>query len=208
MVSRGPTGRRAVTLTFDAGADRGHAQRILDELARQRVRAAFGVTGVWAQANADLVTRMHGEGHELINHSYDHASFTGASWTTVARTASDRHAQLARTERAIEASGGQIPRPYFRPPFGDYDSGVLEDVGTAGYGLTVMWTVDSLGWRGWGPGAIAQRCLEGAASGAIYIFHVGAASKDADALPAIIEGLRARGFEIVPLGDLLSPPAT
>ncbi len=208
VVSRGRTDRKAVALTFDAGADRGHAARILDELARQRVHAAFGMTGMWAEANRDLLARVRDEGHELINHSYDHSSFTGVSWSTVVRTPADRAAQLARTERIIEEVTGASTKPYFRPPFGDYDASVLADVGALGYGMTVMWTVDSMGWRGWEAGPIAQRCLEGAAAGAIYIFHVGASSRDADALPAIIEGLRARGFEIVSLADLLASPST
>lgn len=208
VVSRGGTGRKAVTLTFDAGADRGHAERILDELARQRVPAAFGMTGKWAESNRDLLARMQREGHELINHSYDHSSFTGVSWSAVARTPAERAAQLTRTERIIEEVTGTSTKPYFRPPFGDYDSSVLADVGALGYGTTVMWTVDSMGWRGWEANQIAQRCLEGAAAGAIYIFHVGAASKDAEALGAIIDGLRARGFEIVRLADLLAAPST
>lgn len=203
VVSRGRADRRAVTLTFDAGADRGHAERILNELARQRVQAAFGITGKWAEANRDLVTRVHREGHTLINHSYDHSSFTGFSWSVVARTPAERASQLARTERLLSEIAGASAHPYFRPPFGDLDPGVLADVGAAGYGLTVMWTVDSMGWRGWDAARITQRCLEGAAPGAIYIFHVGAASSDADALPAVIDGLRARGFEIASLADVI-----
>jgi peptidoglycan/xylan/chitin deacetylase (PgdA/CDA1 family) len=192
-----------VLLTFDAGADRGHTARILDELARQGVRAAFGITGKWAESNSDLVARVHREGHELINHSYDHASFTGASWSTVARTREARTSQLATTERVVGEITGASAHPYFRPPFGDYDNSVLSDVGGAGYVYTVMWTVDSMGWRGWDAARITQRCLEGAAPGAIYIFHVGASSRDADALPAVIDGLRARGYEFASLADLL-----
>lgn len=208
VVSRGRTDRKSVTLTFDAGADRGHAERILDELARQHVRAAFGMTGKWAETNSDLLGRMQREGHELINHSYDHSSFTGVSWSSVARTPAERASQLARTERIIQDVTGTSSRPYFRPPFGDYDTSVLADVGAQGYGITVMWTVDSMGWRGWSAGQISQRCLDGAASGAIYIFHVGEASQDADALPTVIDGLRARGFDIVSLADLLEVPST
>jgi peptidoglycan/xylan/chitin deacetylase (PgdA/CDA1 family) len=203
VVSRGRTDRRAVTLTFDAGSDRGYAERILDVLAAQHVTAAFGITGEWGNANRDVLARITREGHALINHSYDHSSFTGVSWTKVARTRAERESQLARTEQVFASTTGAPRTPYFRPPFGDYDAGVLADVGALGYPLTVMWSVDSMGWRGWAASQITQRCLEGAHSGAIYIFHVGSASRDADALPAIIEGLRARGYEVVPLAEIL-----
>lgn len=205
VVSRGRTDRRAVTLTFDAGADRGYAERILDVLAQQRVPAAFGITGQWAEANRDLVARAAREGHAFINHTYSHPSFTGVSWTVTAKTVLDRSGQLERTERILGEVAAASARPYFRPPFGDYDAGVLADVGRLGYGSTVMWTVDSMGWRGLDAASITRRCLDGAAPGAIYIFHVGEQSRDGDALPAVIEGLRARGFEIVPLAELLAP---
>ncbi|MFN8638921.1 MAG: polysaccharide deacetylase family protein [Dehalococcoidia bacterium] len=205
VVSRGRTDRRAVTLTFDAGADRGHAERILDVLAQQRVPAAFGLTGQWAELNRDLVARAAREGHAFINHTYNHPSFTGVSWNVTAKSTADRDAQLERTNRVLEEIAGTSARPYFRPPFGDYDASVLADVGRLGYATTVMWTIDSMGWRGLDAASITRRCLDAASPGAIYIFHVGEQSRDGDALPAVIEGLRARGFDIVPLAELLAP---
>lgn len=44
--------------TFDAGSDTGHATEILDILAANGVRATFGMTGRWADANPALVRRM------------------------------------------------------------------------------------------------------------------------------------------------------
>ena len=68
-----------MALTFDAGADRGHAEQILDTLANYGVVASFGLTGHWAKENPDLVERMVAEGHMLFNHTYSHRSFTGFS---------------------------------------------------------------------------------------------------------------------------------
>src|SRR5438046_10124752 len=62
----GPSG--VVALTFDAGADRGYAEDILDTLADEQVPATFGVTGRLAEANPDLVERMAGDGHLVIKH--------------------------------------------------------------------------------------------------------------------------------------------
>jgi peptidoglycan-N-acetylglucosamine deacetylase len=67
----------------------------------------------------------------------------------------------------------------------------------------VLWTVDSLGWKGTAPAVVVARCLAGAGNGVIYLFHVGTASTDADALQAVIDGLRARGLSIGTVPDVL-----
>src|SRR3982751_4222748 len=69
-VSRGPAQPRVVHMSFDAGADRGYAESILDTLLAEGVPASFGMTGQWAQANPDLIGRVGGEGHQLINHTW------------------------------------------------------------------------------------------------------------------------------------------
>ncbi|MBV9357050.1 MAG: polysaccharide deacetylase family protein [Chloroflexi bacterium] len=56
------------------------------------------------------------------------------------------------------------------------------------------WTVDSLGWKHLAAADIVRRCLDRAAPGAVYIFHVGGASQDHLALERIIPALRERGF--------------
>ena len=77
------------------------------------------------------------------------------------------------------------------------------DAGAAGYRYEVMWTVDSLGWTGIPVDQIVSRCVGAAANGVIYLFHVGSASQDFAALPAIVDALRARGFELVTVAQLV-----
>jgi peptidoglycan/xylan/chitin deacetylase (PgdA/CDA1 family) len=194
VVRQGDTTRPVVAITIDAGSDTGHATEMLDTLAAYGVRATFGMTGRWAEANPGLVRRMAVEGHQLVNHSYDHPSFTGRSTGTAPLTTAQRLDQLARADAAIRAAGGGTTKPWFRPPYGDVDDSVLADVGSAGYRYALMWTVDSLGWKGDGADQIVARCLDRAAPGAIYLFHVGSASADHAALPRIIDGLRQRGY--------------
>jgi peptidoglycan/xylan/chitin deacetylase (PgdA/CDA1 family) len=195
--------RRSVALTFDAGADRGYAEKILDILLYAGVPASFGMTGVWAEQNPDLVQRMVLEGHRLINHTYDHSSFTGLSTSRRPLTADQRRAQLERAERIIVELTGQSTKPLFRSPYGDTDAGVLRDIAGAGYAYNVLWTVDSRGWMGYSAGAIIERCLRLAEPGAIYVMHVGAAAQDGPALPAIIVGLRDAGYTFETVDRLL-----
>jgi peptidoglycan/xylan/chitin deacetylase (PgdA/CDA1 family) len=203
VVRIGATDRRVVAFTFDAGSDAGYTSLILDTLADNGITAYFGLTGKWAEANPPLARRIVDEGHGLINHSYDHSSFTGLSTGQQALTREQRWEQLQRTEQILGEASGGTTIPYFRPPYGDYDESVNVDIGAVGYRYNVMWTVDSGGWRGISAGEIKQRCLDGAEPGAIYVFHVGSGSRDGPALQTIIDGLRADGYAFLPLNEIL-----
>jgi peptidoglycan/xylan/chitin deacetylase (PgdA/CDA1 family) len=192
-----------VALTFDAGSDAGWTSEILDVLAANHLRASFGVTGRFAAANPALVRRIVADGHVVMNHSDDHPSFTGRSTNEAPLTTAQRLDQLRRADDAIAAASGARTAPWFRPPYGDEDASVRADVGSAGYRYEIMWTVDSLGWRGAGVDEITSRCLDGAGNGVIYLFHVGAASADHAALQSVIDGLRARGLGFATVAELL-----
>jgi peptidoglycan-N-acetylglucosamine deacetylase len=195
------TTERVVALTFDAGADRGYAEQILNTLAAKGVKADFGMTGVWAQQNPDLIRRIVDEGHTLINHSWDHPSFTGRSTNSAPLSSAQRADQLKRTEDLIRQLVNYDMKPYFRPPYGDYDDGVLRDLEANGYTVNVMWTIDTLGWNGLTAAQINQRVFNGLVPGAVVLMHVGAASQDAAALPAMIDGLRDRGYRFTTVKD-------
>ncbi len=203
-IARGPGTTRAVHMSFDAGADRGYAESILDTLAAEGVPASFGMTGLWAQANPDLIGRMVAEGHQLINHTWDHRSFTGLSDSRGGLGAAQIASELERTEALLLDLTGQSTKPFFRPPYGDYNDAALAATFSAGYPYNTMWTVDSAGWRRIPPGEIVARCLRLAEPGAIILMHVGIESRDGPALPAVIAGLRERGYGFVSLVDLLA----
>jgi peptidoglycan-N-acetylglucosamine deacetylase len=181
----------------------GYTGQILDTLAANGIRASFGITGKWAEQNPGLVQRIAVDGHDFINHTYSHASMTGGSTNTPPLSREERWAELDRTEEIIVNLTGLSTKPLFRPPYGAYDVSVIADVGARGYLYNVMWTVDSRGWLRWSSTSIAQRCLQLAEPGAIYIFHVGSASQDGPALRSIIDGLRAEGYAIGSVLDIL-----
>lgn len=205
VIDRVPTTEKRVALTFDAGADRGYAEQILDTLRAANVQASFGMTGQWAEANPDLLRRMVAEGHHFINHTQTHDSFTGFSTGRAPKSKEARARELAATEQAVQRIGGVSTKPYFRPPYGDLDASVTEDVQTQGYEIVAMWTVDSQGWNGLSSAGIEARCLRAAAPGAVYVFHVGSSSQDGPALTGVIEGLRKQGYQMGTLDWLLNP---
>ncbi|MCH7809472.1 MAG: polysaccharide deacetylase family protein [Chloroflexi bacterium] len=203
VIRYGDTSRKVVAFSFDAGSDAGYTASILDTLSANGVRVSFGMTGKWAETNPDLLRRMVADGHTLINHTYDHRSFTGNSSQADGLSEAQRWDELNRTEQIINDLTGATTRPYFRPPYGDYDQSVNEDVGALGYTYNVMWAIDSRGWTGIPAAQIAQRCIDLAEPGAIYVLHVGSASEDGPALQSIIDGLHAEGYEITDLPGVL-----
>jgi len=203
-IDEGTSGRREVALTFDAGDGRGYTEQILDLLAADGVIATFGVTGKWAETYPDLMRRIVADGHMVINHTYDHSSFTGNSTVKKPLTPSQRAEQLERTEQIIADLTGYRTAPYFRFPYGDYDAESLEHIAAAGYPLAIRWSCDSLAWRGDSAAQIVQKCGQDAEPGAIVLLHVDPIA-DYEALPGLIGALRERDFALVTVEQLLQP---
>ena len=203
-IDQGTSGRREVALTFDAGEGRGYTEQILDLLAQEGVIATFGVTGKWAETYPDLMRRIVADGHMVINHTYDHSSFTGNSTIGNPLTPTQRAEQLERTEQIIAGLTGYQTAPYFRFPYGDYDAESLENIAAAGYPFAIRWSCDSLAWRGDTAGQIVQKCGADAEPGAIILLHVDPIA-DYEALPGLIAALREREFALVTVEQLLQP---
>lgn len=208
------TTEKKIALTFDGGAGVKGADRILQILEEKGATASFFFTGQFAEKNADLVRRI-AEKYPVGNHSWNHPGFASKKLSD-AEIAS----QLSRTEAAIEqASGGVNPQPFFRYPEGDRNAATTVQVNKACY-IPVRWSIDTKGWVGTvGSGNIpAQSLAQVVASvvdapaskknGGIVLMHVGEASGDgstldADALPAMIDGLKAQGYTFVTLEEML-----
>lgn len=187
--------RPRVALTFDAGSDAGYTSQILDLLARYKVPSSFGLTGGWAQSYPDLVRRISTNGHQLINHTLNHVSYTGYSTNSAPLSPAKRVSQLVANEEIMVRIAGAGAGAYWRPPYGDYDSAALHLAGGLKMSRCVMWAIDSLGWNGLSASEVRDRVLSRIGNGAIVLFHVGSASQDANALESIIRSLRASGYQ-------------
>ena len=207
IVERGESGRMEVALTFDAGEGAGFTTEILDFLAEHNIKASFGVTGEWAREYPELVQRMVDEGHQLFNHSESHLSWTGASTTGEPLPAGDRIAELEGAEAAVRDETGYSMKPYFRPPYGDYDIEGLELLKEQGYEYTLWWTCDSYAWDGATADEIVERCgpnAPGGGPGAIVLMHVTQES-DYLALDGLISAYRAEGYDFVTMEQMIQP---
>lgn len=187
----GDTSRPVVALTFDDGPSRENTPRILEVLARYEVPATFFVLGRRAEAMPDLLTDIVQDGHELANHGFSHTSLRSL-WKSQIRD------EVCRTSAAIEGQTGLRPA-LFRPPFGRYAPSAIPLVGGLNMSF-VLWSVDSHDWELDDPQVIASKVIDAAHPGSIVLLH-DRESVTVHALPAIITGLRQRGFELVTVSN-------
>lgn len=200
-----PTRHRVVALTFDAGANNAGLPSILSTLRSTGTPATFFLTGTWVTsypAQARSVCRDFRVG----DHSVTHPHFTQLSTARIRTEVLDAAA-------TIRSACGHTPAPLFRFPFGDRDARTIAAVNALGY-IPIGWTVDTLGWQGTSGGrsvsSVLARVLGSSQPGEIVLMHVGShptdhSTLDADALPQVIDRLRARGYGFVTLDALLAP---
>jgi len=191
-ITRLPRGERAVALTFDDGPNPDATPRVLDALAEQGVKATFFILGRHAERWPELVRRVAEEGHAVGNHGYYHRKLHFKSPAYVRR-------DLELGTQAIVAASGVRPR-LFRAPHGfrsPWVSAIARSLGqrTVGWSLGV-WDSDRPGVD-----AIVERSVNGVRPGSILLLHdadgydpAGDRMQTAQAVPLIIERLRAQGY--------------
>jgi peptidoglycan/xylan/chitin deacetylase (PgdA/CDA1 family) len=193
-----------VALTFDAEhPDRPHRpgvqEGILDMLRDRSVRATFFLQGRWVEAFPDTARRVAREGHLVGSHSFYHARMPLLSDAGMATDIRD-------AEDAIRDIAGVDPRPWFRCPFlaGADDPRVLAILDALGY-REVPSDIVLDDWEPARTGeeiaAEAIAAVAAAADGAIVLFHTWP-PQTLDALPAIVDALRASGAEFVTVAQL------
>jgi peptidoglycan/xylan/chitin deacetylase (PgdA/CDA1 family) len=200
-VWRGPSGRRALALTFDDGPSEG-TPAILDILARYNVPATFFQCGANVERLPDIARAVRQAGHAIGNHSHSHPLFCFQS----ARFIQD---ELERAQRAIEDRTGFRPE-WFRAPFGVRWFGLRQ--AQARLKLTgVMWTAIGYDWK-LRPEACAGRLAAAASNGAILCLHDGRELRAKPDIGATVEAVRRlvpclldRGYKLETVSRLLCP---
>jgi len=183
-------------LTFDDGPGPATGQ-ILDILATRGVLATFCVVGQKVAENSEMTRRIVADGHTLCNHSWDHPT----GFDTLAPDV--LAGQIGRTQDAIIAATGN-PARYLRAPegrFGD-PAGSVHQAAQQARTLLLGWAVDSRDWTKPGAGSIVSNVVGSVSPGAIILMHdAGGADRQQtiEALPGVIDGLRAAGYTLLPL---------
>jgi peptidoglycan-N-acetylglucosamine deacetylase len=191
LALRGAGGGRRVALTFDDGPD-PLTREYLDALDRHGARATFFVLGRFGAARADDLRDMERRGHEVAGHGFSHKRFTRMS-------GAELRAELARTAALLPAGSGQA---LVRPPHGSTSASSLVRCARAGY-RTVLWSVDSEDSRARTAAEVVERLApERLRPGDIILLHEGQ-TWTLEALPAVLDRLRAAGYACTTVSEVL-----
>ena len=189
--------QKVLSISFDAAWGNEDTQQLIDILAKYNVKATFFVVGEWVDKYPESVKALHDAGHEVMNHSNDHAHMTQLSQDQII-------ADVNACNDKIEAVTGVRPT-LIRPPYGEYDDKVITAIRSMGM-EPIQWDVDSLDWKDLSAGEITKRVVSKVQPGSIVLFH-NAALHTPEALPGIIEALLQEGYSFVPISQILLPGA-
>ncbi|NLJ24618.1 MAG: polysaccharide deacetylase family protein [Firmicutes bacterium] len=192
-----------IALTFDDGPDPLYTPRILDILKEKEVPATFFLIGRHARQYPDIVRRMAEEGHDIGNHTHSHRNLYGLdepnTWSEIAQA----------DEIISDIIDSKIY--LFRPPRGMYTQATIKFAHELQY-TTVLWSISSRDWAEISTGNVARNILRNTKGGDILLFHdsgsiIGTSGgyryNTVNALPSIIDGLRAQGFHFVTVSQLM-----
>lgn len=188
---------KVVALTFDDGPDPRWTPAVLAMLRAHHAHATFFLVGEHALAHRDLVADLLADGHEIGNHTFDHPHLPALGDAAIRE-------EIARGEQAIVDAGAPAPT-LFRPPIGLTDERVAAATRDAGL-RTVLWRGCVEHFVNHQPVAVGvSRMLDGVRPGAILLAHDGGIpdrSRTMQALPLLLDGLKARGYRVVTVSDL------
>src|ERR1700732_3247181 len=203
-----------VALTFDDGPDPEWTPKILDVLKRKNASATFFLIGIQTDKFSGLAKRIYQEGHTVGNHTFTHPDVSNIS-------SSYFRLELNLTERLFASLLG-IRTTLLRPPYAiDEEPDTADQVRPLEFAQEMGYTtvgnkIDPNDWRD-NPRRSAEQITSYVLShlppcsandlrcGNIVLLHDGGGNRQETvrALPMIIDGIRARGFQIVPVYQLL-----
>jgi cellulose synthase/poly-beta-1,6-N-acetylglucosamine synthase-like glycosyltransferase/spore germination protein YaaH/peptidoglycan/xylan/chitin deacetylase (PgdA/CDA1 family) len=203
-----------IALTFDDGPDPDWTPKVLDVLKEKNAKATFFLIGIQTDKFAGIAKRIYREGHTIGNHTFTHPDVSNISTTYM-------KVELNLTERLFASMVG-VRTTLMRPPYAiDEEPDTADQVRPLeipqemGY-LTVGNRIDPNDWSG-NPRRTAEQItsyvlahlppcrVDDLRCGNIVLLHDGGGDRaeTVRALPMIIDGIRARGYEIAPVYELI-----
>ncbi len=185
-------GDNKIALTFDCAWGDEDVDAVLKTLDEYGCKATFFVTGEWASRCGASLKKIADAGHEIGNHSYNHADYTkmGAKEIT---------ADLDKADAAIEKAAGIKPR-LARAPSGGYNNTVVKAIEDSGRQY-IQWSVDGIDYGDAETESIYNRCVKKTKAGDIILLHTGT-KNTANILPKIIEALEC-DYDLVTVSELV-----
>ena len=184
---------KKLSISFDCAWGVEYTDKLLDIMQKNGVRCTFFAVQFWVEKYPEYAKKIVDSGHELGTHSRTHSYMSKLSVDEIKD-------ELISSCDAITRVTGQKPT-LFRAPYGDYDNKLI-DTATSLNLYTIQWDVDSLDWKNLSATEIALRIVNGAKNGSIILCHNNGLHT-AEALPMVFSTLQNRGYEFVPIGELI-----
>lgn len=182
-----------ISITFDCAWGDGDIDKIISVLKKHSCKATFFVLGTWAEAHPDSLKKLYDAGHEIGNHSYNHACYTNLSMDEIL-------SDMKKCDEAITKIIGKSPK-LFRAPSGDYNNTVIDACESSGR-TYIQWSVDSLDWKDLDTQQMLDRIVPKTKSGDILLFH-NDTKHTAESLDKILTELENKGFSFSNVSDLI-----
>lgn len=187
------TKEKVCAISFDAAWGNEQTETLLDILDEHKVKTTFFLVGEWVDKYPQSVKEIAKRGHDVGNHSDTHAHMTQIS-------RSEQIDELKNCNEKIEALTNKKVT-LFRPPYGEYDNSVVGSSKECDM-YCVQWNIDSLDWKDPTPQDMVKRIEQKLCPGSIILLHNGAKNTP-QALPLIIEAIKAQGYKIVPISEII-----
>jgi peptidoglycan-N-acetylglucosamine deacetylase len=189
--------QKVIALTFDDGPSPKNTTQILEILKKNHVKATFFVVGPMVQTYPQIAKQVVADGHDLGNHTWNH-SYRRMDQATAA-------SEIDRTADIIYKTTG-VKTALFRPPGGYLNNGLADYAKNQNYAV-MMWSSLCGDADRHTPqvAGMVNNVLKTATPGAIVLLHDGGGnrSRTVKALPQIIAGLKAKGYQFVTGSELL-----
>ena len=195
---------KVVYLTFDDGPSSKITPQILDVLKKYDVKATFFVIGELAEKNPEYIKRIHNEGHAIANHTYSH------DYDYIYSGVDHMLDDINKSDELIEEIlGEEFVGKIFRFPggsFGEKKEPYREALDDLNY---IYFDWNSVNGDAEGQKISASKLVSrfndttGAYNTIIALMHDSNTKQTTvEALPTIIEGLQAKGYEFKTLGEV------
>ncbi|GAK47473.1 polysaccharide deacetylase [Secundilactobacillus oryzae JCM 18671] len=178
--------KKYVSLTFDDGPSPSLTPKLLKILKKYNVPATFFEVGYMVKASPATSRLVLKYGHTIGNHSWNHPDLANMSLSAA-------KSQISRTDKAIYKATGVKPK-YIRPPYGAITHTEIKAFNRP----IIQWNVDSLDWSYLNAAKTANHVVATTHGRSIILMH-DIHKTSIQAVPSIINRLRAKGYVFVPL---------
>ena len=187
------TDENKVALTMNCAWNSDDIDKILETLKKCNIKITFFMVGDWVEKYPDAVKKINGAGHEIANHSDSHPHVKNLSYEKNVE-------QILACSKKIEKITGKKTFLY-RGPYGEYNDTVIKAAKDNGH-TVIQWSIDTLDYNGLDKEQMWDKIKNKLTKGSIILMHNGT-EHTADSLEYIINNIKTRKYEIVPVSKLI-----